>query len=324
MDADSAIAGTGAVRHPLMTAFQRIMKQPQFVAAAVVLLIAAIGLNAAVTALQLHFKKMPVPLARDLHEIAPSFGDWVQVSRDEPLQHDVQEVLNTDKYVFRDYVNVAQDSGACGLALLVYLHKDDPQQKLDDLRSAYMTKSTADRQAMLVGELKDKTTDERKEALYHVQEQYPNAVINMAVTYYTGLVDTVAHIPDRCYIADGFEPTDYEVPTWTLASGQALTVRFINFQDSSGTARIDRSVAYFFQVNGRWESDPLGVRRSLQNLLEKYGYYAKVELMTLDPDHQESATTMTQFLSAAMPEVQKCMPNWAAVTGNAAVAGKAQ
>ena len=310
-------SGIRAMKGPLFAALKKALHQPQFLAAVAVLLLAAIGLNAAVSAMQLHFKKLPVPLARDLHSISPIFGDWVQVSRDEPLQHDVQEVLNTDKYIFRDYVNVSQDAGSCGLMLLNSLHHDDPEAKLDALKAQYMAKSTADRQKMLVDELKDKTTDERKEALFSVQEAYPNAVVNMAVTYYTGLVDTVAHIPDRCYIADGFEPTDYEVPTWTLADGRKFTVRFINFQDSSGTQRIDRSVAYFFQVNGRWENDPLGVRRSLQNLLEKYGYYAKVELMTLDPNHEESATTMTAFLSAAIPEVEKCMPNWQKVTHQA-------
>ena len=139
---------------------------------------------------------------------------------------------------------------------------------------------------------------------------YPDAVINMAVTYYTGMVDTVAHIPDRCYIADGFQPTDYDFPTWDLGNGRDLQVRFINFQDQNGLARVDRSVAYFFHVNGRYESNPLGVRRSLQNLLEKYGYYSKVELMTLDPDHERSAHTMSGFLSSALPEVEKSYPDW--------------
>ncbi len=41
------------------------------------------------------------------------------------------------------------------------------------------------------------------------------AVINIGVTYYTGMVDTVARIPERCYIADGFEPTSYKVVTWS-------------------------------------------------------------------------------------------------------------
>ena len=40
-------------------------------------------------------------------------------------------------------------------------------------------------------------------------------VMRAAVTYYTGMVDTVAHIPDRCYVADGFVPDKYDTPNWT-------------------------------------------------------------------------------------------------------------
>ena len=45
-----------------------------------------------------------------------------------------------------------------------------------------------------------------------IRPKNPKAVVNLGLTYYTGLVDTVAHIPDRCYIADGYEArTKYDV-----------------------------------------------------------------------------------------------------------------
>lgn len=294
-------------------------KQPAFIAAIVVLALAAVGLNGAVSKMQLHFKKQAVPLARDLSKIPVHMGPWLQISRDEPLDHDIQEVLGTDQYIFRDYLNIADHNGDGMLELIKALHADDPDTSVvNALASDYVTRSPIARVGMLINQLKDKTATQRKEALARVQHIYPDAVINMAVTYYTGLVDTVAHIPDRCYIADGFEPTEYEIPTWTLANGRQLQVRFINFQDSNGAARIDRSVAYFFNVNGGYTSDPLGVRRSLQNLFEKYGYYAKVELMTLDPDHQRSANTMTAFLSSALAPVETCFPDWSMYESSAA------
>ena len=49
----------------------------------------------------------------------------------------------------------------------------------------------------------------------------PDALVNFAVTYYTGLVDTVAHIPDRCYVADGFEPTSYTKENWPCFAGRS-------------------------------------------------------------------------------------------------------
>jgi hypothetical protein len=130
------------------------------------------------------------------------------------------------------------------------------------------------------------------------------------VTYYTGLADTVAHIPDRCYVADGFEPSEYEEPTWTLADGRQLGVRFINFQDAGDTSRPDRNVAYFFHVNGVYVSNPEAVRLRMQNLFQRYGYYLKVELMTMDPDHDRSSRTMIGFLNQTLPEVETTYPDW--------------
>jgi Protein of unknown function (DUF3485) len=291
--------------------------QPAFIAAVVILAVAAIGLNGAVAKMQLHFKKMPVPLRRDLTDIPRQLGDWMQISMDEPLEHDTQEVLGTDRYIFRDYLNIRAHGGQCAADLIMAFHaKDDPPPGLQ-LRADFLAKTDPQRIAALEAELEKQTADQRKEAIAHVQGLWPDSVINMAVTYYTGLVDTVAHIPERCYIADGFEPTSTpDTPVWKLDDGRQLTVRFINFEDQSGAARISRSVAYFFQVNGRYEDNPEGVRFSLQNLFAKYGYYAKVELMTLDPSSVESAHTMTAFISSAIGELEKTLPDWKKVTGS--------
>jgi hypothetical protein len=305
-----------AISQPIAAAAKKSpYTQSAFVCTVVVLLAAALGLNIAVAKLRLHFKKLPVPLARPLAQIPLQMGDWVQVSRDKPLETDVQEVLGTDEYIFRDYLYVPAQGGLCGALLLEGLHANDKDKdaadKVANLRQEFMLATPADRIQILVRELKDKSTEQRETALAAVQHQFPESVVNMAVTYYTGMADTVAHIPDRCYIADGYEPTDYTEPKWTLAGrSDALQVRFINFQDAGDTLRPDRSVAYFFQCNGSYESDPLAVRRSLQNLLEKYGYYAKVELMTLDPDHDRSARTMVGFLNASLPEVERSFPDW--------------
>jgi hypothetical protein len=69
-------------------------------------------------------------------------------------------------------------------------------------------------------------------------------------------------------------------------------------------------------VNGHYESDPLGVRASLQNLRERYGYYAKVELMTLLRDKEKVAPVMHGFLNYAMPEIEKCLPDWKKATAS--------
>jgi len=289
---------------------RRPYSQPAFVVAAVSLLVAAIGLNGAVAGMKLHFKKLPVPLQRDLPLIPRQMGNWYQVSLDEPLDHDVQEVLGTDEYIFRDYVDLSAHAGQCGADLIAALEKDNPDQAAA-LRTKYLSQDAPGRVRMLGTELRDKSAAQRKGAIARVQGQWPDSIVNIAVTYYTGLVDTVAHIPERCYVADGYEPTSTpETPNWPLANSRRMTVRFIHFEDQSGAARISRNVAYFFQVNGRYEDNPEGVRFRLQNLFAKYGYYAKVEMMTLDPDSQRSTGTMAAFLGAALPELEKTFPDW--------------
>ena len=93
---------------------------------------------------------------------------------DHPLPVDVEHTLGTDKYVFRMYV----DTRVVRPELLEGLQDAD----LD-----------ADRAA--------------RGRVERLRAEHPAAFVNMAVTYYTGMVDTVAHIPDRCMVADGYEPT---------------------------------------------------------------------------------------------------------------------
>ena len=271
-------------------AFKRLLKQPSFVAAFLVLLVAAVSLNAATQFLKLHFKKMPVPLAAPLDTIPLQLGDWYCVSKDE-LNEELIQALGTDKFIFRDYVNLR----------LLQLTKDSPE----------------------ITQFEGKSVLERKQLLakLRIDPRYstpaPRAIMNMAVTYTTGKADTVAHIPDRCYIADGYEPTAYDIEQWNVdakrsnAGDGVVDVRYILFEDSTGVAsHVKKNVAYFFHSNGKYTSDPLEVRRRLQSLTEKYGYYAKVELMTVDDNHETSANTMKQFLSDAIKPIEETLPNW--------------
>ena len=83
----------------------RSSKQPAFVVIVVILFLAAAGLNAAISYMKLSFKEAPVEPGRPLADVPTRLGQWVQVSVDEALDHDMREALATDKYIFRDYVD---------------------------------------------------------------------------------------------------------------------------------------------------------------------------------------------------------------------------
>jgi len=265
----------------VFNATKKLARQPSFLVAFVVLLLAAVGLNGATQFMQLHFKKLPVAMARSFDNIPMTVGSWVCVSKDQ-LADDIQQELGTDQYVMRFYINTS------------IVQKDDVA-KFDG-------KDNHERMTLLSG-LRDK-----------YKGRLDRAIISFAVTYYTGKADTVAHIPERCYTADGYEPTDSITENWDFGTRQnpdkKLDVRYISFEDQAGTARVKRNVAYFFHANGSYMSDPKQVRFALQNLWEKYGYYAKVEVMIQDGDREKSGEAMKEFLTAALPEVEKCLPDW--------------
>ena len=255
--------------------------QPGFLLAVGILATSAVGLNVAVSALQLHFKKQPVYPVRPLAEIPTRLGPWVQVSTDEPLDRELQDTLGTDRYVFREYVDTRRVTPA---ELAQFDGKDSLQ---------------------------------RKGLALQLQQERPEAVLDCAVTYYTGMVDTVAHIPERCYVADGYQPTSHDVLTWGLGPTFAgndgshdLNVESISFEDQTEAGRITKRVAYCFFVDGQWECDSIGVRERLQDLRATHGFYSKVELMTVIPDAKRCAEVMADFLSSALPEVAKCYPDW--------------
>ena len=270
----------------MATSVKRLLKQPSFLVAFAVLLLAAVGLNAATKFMQLHFKKQPVPLAHSLDNVPPLVGTWINVLKDQ-LADDMEQELGTDKYIMRIYLNTSQVDRADVAAF------DDP--KLDNKE-----------RLMMLGKLRDK-----------FKGRLDGAIISLGVTYYTGKADTVAHIPERCYTADGYEPTDAQTESWDVRSKQSadgkLDVRYVSFEDQAGTARVKRNVAYLFHVNGGYTADPKVVRIALQNLTQKYGYYSKVELMIQDnaTDGREKAReSMQNFLTYVLPEVEKCLPDW--------------
>jgi hypothetical protein len=65
-----------------------------------------------------------------------------------------------------------------------------------------------------------------------------------------------------------------------------------------------------FNTNGQYQNDPLVVRQVLQNLMQRYGYYAKIEMMNIGEDKVGSEKGMRDFLSVARPQIESCFPDW--------------
>lgn len=251
----------------------RISSKASFIIALILLATSAFALEGTTRFLKLHFRKEAVELPQPLERIPGKLGPWVQISTDAPLPEDIEHTLGTSQYIFRDYVD------------------------------SRIVKSD------VIDSFKDKSPNERKELFLSLQREMPEAAISLAVTYYTGLVDTVSHVPDRCYIADGYDVAKADELKWS-AGGKNLSVRYLSFQDTSGFGRVNKNVAYLFQANGQYVCDPIDVRRILANLFARYGYYAKVELMTVTPDQAVATRMMDDFLGSSIPAVEAVLPDW--------------
>ena len=291
-----------------------------FLLVVVVLAVAAVGLNAAARGLQLVFKKHPVPLRHRLDDVQAGvpreMGPWVSVHQTSTLDEDVQHSLGTRDFVFRTYVD-RRIAGKDVVERLVTLGRE-----IDGL----------DEQDKAQLELKRSKQREWYGILRRIQADRPEAVMALAVTFYTGMVDTVAHVPDVCMVADGYQPKN---PTkLSVAAGEypdgsprQVEMQFTTFEDQTGHGRVARNVAYLFHCNGGYEPSHVGVRGKLQNLFERHGYYAKVELMTDEPARSDvrlakneagtarAVAAMTDLLSVALPEVERCLPDWDEVKG---------
>ncbi|MCC6423556.1 MAG: hypothetical protein IT447_08770 [Phycisphaerales bacterium] len=278
-----------------------------FLVVVVLLGLAAVGLNASVGLLKVTFRKEAVHPARAMKELPASFGPWKQVSMDVPLEADIQAALGTEDYIFRDYVN-SEIAGPEVMERLANLQNPDSADSQTALRE-YATAVKKPVSQLDPAQVLMALDLSRKHEVMLLQKSKPQAVVNLAVTYYTGLVDTVAHVPDRCYLADGYQPREYKVESWPITK-PPIDVRYINFEDQTGFGKQPRSVVYFFNVNGQFKDGANEVRYALQNLLQRYGYYAKVECMTAMADRDKSRQVMTGFLTLAMPEIQKLLPDW--------------
>jgi hypothetical protein len=253
------------------------------VVAAGVLMVAAVALNWWLWSRDVYLRKQPVPMRQKFSDVMPeALGNWARVL-DDVLDPDVEHALAAYDYLFCTYIN----------ATLV-------GKKTDDLLAEFK-------------QLKD--YDAKRQRVMQYSRQYPHAVVRLGLSYYTGKADTVAHIPERCFIAEGFDPVEATTERWEMG-GRALETRYIAFSDQRVRSAIPAcNVAYFFHVNGTFMSDSLAVRRSLQNLFARYAYYAKVELRSDNTTREASAGSMKDLLAAALPQIEKALPDWSQYQG---------
>jgi exosortase len=268
------------LRHPAGPAARRALAL-SFVAG--ILLTAMLGQNGVIAATKTVLIKKAVPLRHPLYMIPNQLGTWTKIYEDPPMTREMLEALGTDQYVSRIY--------------------------------------------------EDST----------VAENAPGRAVRIHVAYYTGTPDTVPHVADRCFTAAGLDGLDSGSVTLALSGAdyrpdplhdgvvhpsrlerfdqrmvrvpsKQILAKTFTFVDPKNPGRIE-NVVYFFAANGKFLHSPEAVRLQGFDPRDEYSYYCKVEVQALGvPDAQQAAERSASLLSAAVPEIMACLPDWIDVT----------
>lgn len=187
--------------------------------------------------------------------------------------------------------------------------------------------------------------------------------VHVHIAYYTGMIDAVPHIPDRCFVAGGMQPRstpsnealDVSFPEARLlpsvvngavgAPYRALDVphpvtglhetvhlpfgdyalRTSAFQDPDDPA-VELLAGYFFIANHRMTPSPAGIRALAFRLSERYAYYVKVQLAMTVPEGESTdgfLAASSDLLQALLPHLMRCLPDWTEIDPGPAALGAA-
>ena len=166
-------------------------------------------------------------------------------------------------------------------------------------------------------------------------------VLQLHLAYYTGMIDTVPHVPDRCMVAHGAQlagdkvvvpvtintadfypdkeadpakPVVYKtIPSW--ASHAVRLPRGVEKLSMTVTPFIDDGrhlfAGYFFIANGGTVASADGVRLLAFKLQDDYAYYLKVQIISYSVDSAEDLGKLSgQFLDVLFPYMMRCVPDW--------------
>jgi len=176
-------------------------------------------------------------------------------------------------------------------------------------------------------------------------------VISVHLAYYTGMIDAVPHVPDRCFVAAGFEklaePSNLALPLDVSKWRDDTELRnhstglpyplMAHRSDIHGTRMVrmplgewflrttefkdERSPdsriysGYLFIANGRVTPSPERVRLLAFEKSEKYAYYCKVQFTMAGREltPERFLAHCAELTGPLLPELMQKLPDWSEV-----------
>lgn len=173
--------------------------------------------------------------------------------------------------------------------------------------------------------------------------------IEIHVAYYTGMIDTVPHVPERCFVAGGMlqvrdaviAPMKLDQSRWSPdkdvqgdMAGRIWHANLVNqYGANAGRVHLPRDpeniklrvseftvdgtkllAGYFFIANGGTTPEAENVRLLAFNLEDEYAYFCKVQFTSSSVDTAEELNEQaSSLLSDLLPDLMQCVPDWVSV-----------
>jgi len=288
-------APPGAFRRLVLPLLSELCGDRHFLAAAVILAVTAAGWSMTINLLKWATFKESVPWPRD-----------VQVSED-----------------FR-WVNLSDRMGPFVLARDGELEKNaDGTPKLDGRSDGDVILTEDVTEMLRIGTGFDKTRfAERRSNWYNVRfyrDSRPASARRywrLEVYYYTGGLDKVPHVPERCLIAGGarlLETRGVEFqapkapPCWQGAKFNRTRYEYRDYSDDT----LRQAVQYYtFSLNGRPEDSWKRVRLTLTYPWVRHCYFAKIQFAPWGEASDPEGTDIeaAEFVKEVLPNVLRGLP----------------
>ncbi|MBN2212345.1 MAG: hypothetical protein JW709_13185 [Sedimentisphaerales bacterium] len=156
-----------------------------------------------------------------------------------------------------------------------------------------------------------------------VTEKDPTRLINLFITYYTGDPDAVPHVPDWCYLGNGWQimesrNTNIQAPKSVQENRGVddIRVRVLMMEKTFNFNTYRKPVVYFFGVNNKFACTRDEVRFLANSLRDHHAYFSKVEVdFGFAPVTMEEAVAATEkLMQVVLPVlVEDHWPDWPAV-----------
>jgi hypothetical protein len=169
--------------------------------------------------------------------------------------------------------------------------------------------------------------------------------LELHTAYYTGMIDAVPHVPERCFVGGGMMrgeaariiPLDLRTPFWREDRDvpEHLRGRIVRTRSASGAyVRLPRdpgSIAlrtstfetkdqrvfagYFFIANGGTVSNAEEVRLLAFDLNSYYAYFVKVQVTSVRGinSQDELARHGQSLIGELLGDIMRCTPDWVSV-----------